>query len=121
MPRRYRNKNREFKSYAWQLKQVDKSLVTRIIFKGHKLTLEMKQKDLEETKYDWTIVREYSPEPESPTPKSDTSRIRTGLIPSKTIEMVDKNYVSLFQSCIPSGAMANNEHGICRLKQRQVH
>ena len=50
MPRRYRNKNREFKSYAWQLKQVDKSLVTRIIFKGHKLTLEMKQKDLEETK-----------------------------------------------------------------------
>ena len=95
MPRRYRNKNKEFKRYAWQLKQVDTDLVTRIVFRGHKLILEMKQKDAGDSKFDWTIVKEYFPEPESPTPKSDRSQIRTGLMPSKTIEMVGKNYVFL--------------------------
>ena len=95
MPRRYRNKNKEFKRYGWELKQVDSSLTTRTVFKGHKLVLEMKQKDEGENKFDWTIVKEYYPEPESPTPKNEIAKSRIGLKPSKTLEMIGKNYVFL--------------------------
>ena len=93
MPRRYRTKNREFRRYGWELKQADDSIVTRTIFKGHKLVLEMKQKDEEGKKYDWTIAKEYYPEPISPTDHSEVRRNREGLHPSKTIDMIDKNFV----------------------------
>ena len=96
MPRRYRQKNRDFKEYSWQLKEVAK-VKTKTVFKGHKLVLEMKQPDdtTTNTKYDWTIVKEYYPEPESPTDRTETNRTREGLKPSKTIEQVDKNVVIL--------------------------
>ena len=93
MPRRYRPKNKDFKRFGWELKQVDTSLVTRTVFKGHKLVLEMKQKNEDDTKYDWTIAKEYYPEPESPTDHGEAKRSREGLKPSKTIEMVSKNFV----------------------------
>ena len=96
MPRRYRQKNRDFKEYSWQLKETT-NVMTRTVFKGHKLVLEMKQHDdpSTDTKYDWTIVKEYYPEPESPTDRSEAHRSRVGLIPSQTIEMVNINKVIL--------------------------
>ena len=92
MPRRYRPKNKEFKNFAWQLKQVD-DVITRTVFKGHKLVLEMKQPDEDDNKYDWTIVKEYYPEPESPTDHGEAKRSREGLKPSKTIEMIGTKVV----------------------------
>ena len=92
MPRRYRNKNRDFKEYSWQLKEAA-NVKTRTVFKGHKLILEMKQHDDGPTKFDWTIVKEYYPEPESPTDRTEATRTREGLTASKTIEMVEKNVV----------------------------
>ena len=53
----------------------------------------MKQKNEDDTKYDWTIAKEYYPEPESPTDHGEAKRSREGLKPSKTIEMVSKNFV----------------------------
>ena len=93
MPRRYRPKNKEFNKHGWELKQVDNSLVTRTVFRGHKLVLEMKQKDEDDIKYDWTIAKEYYPEPESPTDRSEARRAGQDLRPSKTIEMVSKNFL----------------------------
>ena len=87
-------KNRDFKEYSWQLKEAA-NVKTRTVFKGHKLVLEMKQHDDTSTKYDWTIVKEYYPEPESPTDRSEANRSREGLIPSQTIEMVNINKVIL--------------------------
>ena len=96
MPRRYRPKNKDFQRHARELKQVDNSLITRTVFKGHKLVLEMKQKDQDNIKYDWTIAKEYYPEPESPTDHSEARRNRQGLKPSKTLEMVSKNFVFFY-------------------------
>ena len=98
MPRRYRNKNREFRRYGWELKQADETLITRTVFKGHRLVLEMKQKDEEGKKYDWTIAKEYYPEPQSPTEhasgdQAEAKRSREGLFPSKTLEMINKNFI----------------------------
>ena len=95
MPSRYRNKNKEFRRYGWEIKQVDKSVTTRTIFKGHKLVLEMKQKDEDDNRFDWTIVKEYYPEPESPTAQNEVAKNRIGLKPSKTLEMIDRNYIFL--------------------------
>ena len=55
----------------------------------------MKQKDQENKKYDWTIAKEYYPEPQSPTDHAEIKRNREGLFPSKTVEMVDKNFIFL--------------------------
>merc|ERR1711888_241799 len=55
----------------------------------------MKQPDEGDTKYDWTIVKEYFPQPVSPTDRSEADRVRIGLKPSKTIEEVGKNEVIL--------------------------
>ena len=80
IPSRYRNKNKEFRRYGWELKQIDKTITTRTIFKGHKLVLEMKQKDVGDEKFDWTIVKEYYPEPESPTPRDEGSQNRGSVL-----------------------------------------
>ena len=74
---------------------MDKSVTTRTIFKGHKLVLEMKQKDEDDNRFDWTIVKEYYPEPESPTAQNEVAKNRIGLKPSKTLEMIDRNYIFL--------------------------
>ena len=103
MPRRYRPKNKDFQRQAWELKQVDNTLVTRTVFKGHKLVLEMKQKDQDNIKYDWTIANEYYPEPESPTDNSEARRNRQGLIPSKTLEMVSNNFVFFSNLAVKDG------------------
>ena len=108
MPRRYRPKNKEFNKHGWELKQVDDSLVTRTVFRGHKLVLEMKQKDEDDIKYDWTIAKEYYPEPESPTDRSEARRTRQDLRPSKTIEMVSKNFLFLSNLTI----MENKENTV---------
>ena len=98
LPRRYRAKSREFRRYGWELKQIDQTLITRTIIKGPKLVLEMKQKDVDELKYDWTIVKEYIPEPVSPTEKENV-KSREGLLPSKTLEMVGKNFIFFSDLC----------------------
>ena len=94
LPRRYRAKSREFRRYGWELKQIDQTLITRTVIKGPKLVLEMKQKDADELKYDWTIVKEYIPEPVSPS-ENEGVKTREGLLPSKTLEMVGKNFIFL--------------------------
>ena len=81
MPKRYRPVNKEFRRLGWELKQVDKASVTRTVFKGNKLVLETKQKDEEDIKYDWSIVKEYYPEPQSPTDREEIRHNREGLIP----------------------------------------
>ena len=70
---------------------------TRVSFKGHKLILEFKQhdeiSDEGEIKYDWSIAKEYFPQPESPTDRSEARRNRLGLQPSKTIEQIGTSKV----------------------------
>ena len=92
LPQRYRKPNREFRTYAWQLREAA-NVQTRIVFKGHKLVLEMKQPNEGEIKFDWTIAREYFPQPESPTDRSEAERDRRGFRPSKTIEQLETNKV----------------------------
>ena len=92
MPRRYRQKNRDFVDYGWQLKQI-RNVKTRTVFKAHKLVLEMRDLDEGGLKYDWTIVKEYFPEPESPTDKGEASRTRVGLTATKPLQEADKNVI----------------------------
>ena len=53
----------------------------------------MKQPNEGEIKFDWTIAREYFPQPESPTDRSESERDRRGFRPSKTIEQLETNKV----------------------------
>ena len=53
----------------------------------------MKQKDIGEDSFDWSIVKECSREPESPTLTNEGHRPRVGLKPSKTVEMIGKNFI----------------------------
>ena len=92
LPQRYRQQNREFRQYGWQLREAA-NVQTRIVFKGHKLVLEMKEKDEGEIRYDWTIAKEYFPQPVSPTDRTEADRNRQGLKASKTIEQINKNKI----------------------------
>lgn len=94
MPARYRQPSREFREFGWQLRE-STNVQTRTIFKGHKLVLEMKQPDEGGLRYDWTTVKEYFPEPESPTDRTESTRDRQGLVASKTIEQIGANKVIL--------------------------
>ena len=94
LPMRYRQPNREFRKYSWQLKEAA-NVDTRVVFKGHKLVLEMKEPNEGDIRYDWTIVKEYFPQPESPTDRTQAQRNRQGLKPSKTIEQLNTNKVIL--------------------------
>ena len=94
LPMRYRQPNREFRKYSWQLKEAA-NVYTRVVFKGHKLVLEMKEPNEGDIRYDWTIVKEYFPQPESPTDRTQAQRDRLGLKPSKTIEQLNTNKVIL--------------------------
>ena len=47
------------------------------------------------SRYDWTTVKEYFPEPESPTDRTESNRDRQGLVASKTIEQIGANKVIL--------------------------
>ena len=68
---------------------------TRVVFKGHKLVLEFKQTDKDDIKYDWSIAKEYYPQPVSPTDRTQVQRDRQGLQPSKTIEQLGTSKVIL--------------------------
>ena len=92
LPQRYRQQNREFRQYGWQLREAA-NVQTRIVFKGHKLVLEMKEKDEGEIRYDWTIAKEYFPQPVSPTDRTEADHNRQGLKASKTIEQINKNKI----------------------------
>ena len=94
LPQRYRQPHREFREYSWQLKEAA-DVQTRVVFKAHKLVLEMRQPDDGELRYDWTIAKEYFPQPQSPTDRSETQRDRQGLKASKTIEQIGTNKVIL--------------------------
>ena len=94
LPRKYRQKNKEFVDYGWQLKQV-RDVKTRTVFRGHLLVLEMKKLDQGEQKYDWIIMKEFYPEPEVPTDKGEVSRSRVGLTATKPLEDAEKNVVIL--------------------------
>ena len=87
LPQRYRQPHREFREYSWQLKEAA-NVQTRVVFKAHKLVLEFKQPDEEGIKYDWSIAKEYFPQPVSPTDRTETNRDRQGLHASKTIEQI---------------------------------
>ena len=92
LPQRYRQKNKDFRHYGWQLKEAA-NVQTRVVFKGHKLVLEFKEHDKDDNKYDWTIAKEYFPQPVSPTDRGEADRDRRGLKPSKTIEQIETNKV----------------------------
>jgi hypothetical protein len=94
LPVRYRQPSRDFREYSWQLKEAA-NVQTRVVFKGHKLVLEMRQPDDGEIKYDWSIAKEYFPQPESPTDRTETQRDRQGLKASKTIEEIGTKRVIL--------------------------
>ena len=94
LPQRYRQPHREFREYGWQLKQAA-DVETRVVFKGHKLVLEFKETDKDDIKYDWTIAKEYYPQPVSPTDRTQVQRDRQGLRPSKTIEQLGTSKVIL--------------------------
>ena len=94
LPQRYRQPHREFREYSWQLKEAA-NVHTRVVFKGHKLVLEFKQHDAEGIRYDWSIAKEYFPEPVSPTDRTQTNRDRQGLQASKTIEQIGTSKVIL--------------------------
>ena len=68
---------------------------TRVVFKGHKLVLVFKQTDKNDIKYDWSIDKEYYPQPVSPTDRTQVQRDRQGLQPSKTIEQLGTSKVIL--------------------------
>ena len=95
LPRKYRQKNKEFVDYGWQLKQVRDDVKTRTVFRGHLLVLEMKKLDQNEQKYDWIIMKEFYPEPEVPTDKGEVGRTRAGLTATKPLEEAEKNVVIL--------------------------
>ena len=95
MPRRYRQKNREFVDYGWQVKQVRENVKTRVVFKGHLLVLEMRKLNDGDLKYDWTIVKEFCPEPETPTDKAEAHRTRVGLSVTQPLLAAEKNVVIL--------------------------
>ena len=90
LPRRYRQKNKEFVDYGWQLKMI-RNVKTRTVFKAHNLVLEMKDLDEGEQKSDWMIMKEFYPEPETPTDKGETNRTRVGFKATKPLE--EKNIV----------------------------
>ena len=94
LPQRYRQKNKDFRHYGWQLREAA-NVQTRVVTKGHKLVLEFKQHDEGEEKFDWTIAKEYFPQPVSPTDRTEAERDRRGLKPSKTIEQIGTNKVIL--------------------------
>ena len=94
LPTRYRIPFKEFREYSWQLKEAN-DVQTRVVFKGHKLLVEMKQHNEGDIKYDWTIAKEYFPQPQSPTDRTEFQRDRQGLRPSKTIEEICTNKVIL--------------------------
>ena len=62
VPKRYLKKFKEFNSDAWELRQVH-DLQTRVEFQGHVLCLKVKVKDDEDSKYSWSIHKEYVPQP----------------------------------------------------------
>ena len=94
LPQRYRHKHRDFRKYAWQLRE-GADVQARVVFKGHKLVLEFKQHDDGPDKFDWSIAKEYFPQPVSPTDKTEAERDRQGLKVSKTIEQIGTNKVIL--------------------------
>ena len=94
LPQRYRQPHREFREYSWQLKEAA-NVHTRVVFKAHKLVLEFKQPDADGIKYDWSIAKEYFPQPVSPTDRTETNRDRQGLQASKTIEQIGTSKIIL--------------------------
>ena len=109
LPQRYRQRHREFREYSWQLKQAA-DVQTRVVFKGHKLVLEFKQNDEEGIKYDWTIAKEYYPEPVSPTDRSESNRDRQGLKPSKTIEQIGTTKVIMSNLTVTADKETTEEY-----------
>ena len=103
LPARYRQPHRDFREYSWQLREAA-NVETRVVFKGHKLILEFKQQDADGIKYDWTIAKEYFPEPVSPTDRTEVFRDRQGLQPSKTIEEIGTNKVLISNLTVNSDA-----------------
>ena len=109
LPQRYRQPNRDLVKYSWQLKQAI-NVQTRIVSKGHKLVLEYKEKNEGDIKYDWTIAKEYFPEPVSPTDRTTEQRSRLGLRPSKTIEQFGMNKVILSNLVVSGSSEETKEY-----------
>ena len=113
LPQRYRQPHREYRRDAWQLKEAA-DVQTRVVFKAHKLVLQFKQHDeiSEEgtIKYDWSIAKEYFPQPESPTDRGEATRNRLGLKPSKTIEQIGTSKVIMSNLNITGDNVATKEY-----------
>ena len=69
-----------------------RNVKTRTVFKAHNLVLEMKDLDEGEQKSDWMIMKEFYPEPETPTDKGETNRTRVGFKATKPLE--EKKYLT---------------------------
>ena len=70
----------------------------------------MKQHNEGEIKYDWTIAKEYFPQPVSPTDRNEADRNRQGLKPSKTIEQINKNKIIISNLKITGDKEATKEY-----------
>ena len=63
VPKMYLHKHREFKRHAWKLKSLF-NIQAQVVFDGHNLVVRYKRKDDGDTKFNWTIAKEYHPRPE---------------------------------------------------------
>ena len=80
LPQKYRQKNKDFLDYGFQLKQIRNNIKTRTIFKAHKLVLEMREVCEDgKPKGDWMEMKEFYPPPEMPGDTKEVTRSRLGL------------------------------------------
>ena len=97
VPQRYREQYKAFKSRAWMLRTA-KNLNTYIGFDRCVLQLKVKKKDDGETKYGWTIHKEFIPKPSSGSTTKKQVEPRAGLIPTQPLSDAETESI-----CIMSG------------------
>ena len=87
--RRFRNKYKEFRDLGWQLTKAREDIQYRVIFKGHLLMLQVKKRDAEGIKYDWTLQKEWYPPLDYQLEPAVNEKVRTGLTPSTKVVIKD--------------------------------
>ena len=101
LPQKYRQKNKEFLDYGFQLKQIRDNIKTRTVFKAHRLVLEMREVDNEgKPKGDWIEMKEFYPPPEMPGDKNETNRSRAGLTGTTKPLTAEEQNVGIFSNLI---------------------
>ena len=90
LPQSYRDKNKEFMQIAWRLRMV-KGVQTRIICRDHLIILQMKSPDQSDSKFQWTIVREWFPK--QSLALKPQGKPQEGLKPTQPLTALDKSKV----------------------------